>query len=310
MQDAEARRRWRRWAGRGRASSRGRSTPQRSARISVWPGWRMPAGVERFLVQRQGRDRVDPALPGPGRWPSIRKSYAARPARGSIRPGPDVGQVLLGRLEAGDRPGRSARPPRAGRSPGPSAVPPTQARARSSTDRLPTTNGRARVRSGDSPQARAITSGPTPATSPIVKATSGLLIARIHGVRVSVPSVDPARSVNAWRWPGAAWSRRAAGVAGRRRRRRVGVTGTDARSRRASPQPARPRSTAQDREPSDHGPDPSRRDAGVAGIAADRDDGSPCRLSPRAASVETEAPTPVEPRTRRRPNFSAGGRLG
>ena len=89
-----------------------------------------------------------------------------------------------------------------------SAATPTQARARSSTARLPTTNGRASVRSGDSPQARAITSGPTPATSPIVRATSGLVIAWYHGsVLLDRKTVVPERLVNGWRSPWAAWSR-------------------------------------------------------------------------------------------------------
>ena len=186
------------------------------------------AGVERLLVQRQRRDRVDP--PGQGQVDGRDQEVVGRPARPRIDPAragrrPGLASVAS---RQGIDPRASARPPRAGRSPGPRPGRPTQARARSSTDRLPTTNGRARVRSGESSQARAMTSGPTPATSPIVRATSGLSSLGITAA--SSPQsyridVVPTRPVNAWRWPGAAWSRPCA-AASSPPDAAVGVTGT------------------------------------------------------------------------------------
>ena len=127
-----------------------------------------------------------------------------------------------------------------------------QARARSRTDRLPTTNGRARVRNGESPQARAITSGPTPATSPIVSATSGRSSRHVHRVTPSEigsmrrdragRSVDRARDASAIARP--------AVVAPAGRRGRSTVARRPARLARgpaASPQPA----TRRTRPPSD-----------------------------------------------------------
>jgi hypothetical protein len=167
-------------------------TPHRSARISVWPAWwTPPARSDSLLI---GSVVIASMRPSRARSMAvIRKSHAAQPARPSTRPGATSSRWM----SVASRQGIACAVGSAcsGRSIAwISAVPPTQASARLRTAALPTTNGRASVRRGDSPQARAMISGPTPATSPIVSATSGRSSCTVP-LLVRRPSRGPAQWV-------------------------------------------------------------------------------------------------------------------
>ena len=92
------------------------------------------AVVQRFLVQREGRDRVDP--PGDRQVDRRDEEVIRRPTGPAVdAAGRDVLDAHRGRLQAGDDPGRSARPPRGGRSAGPRHSPPHALATARSQDR-------------------------------------------------------------------------------------------------------------------------------------------------------------------------------
>ena len=105
---------------RGRASSRARA-PRNARRGSRYgrDAAPPPAWSDSLL---SGRVVIASTRPSRARsMAAIRKSAAARPGPGVDHAGRGPREVLAGRVEAGDRRGRSGRPARAGRSAGPSA---------------------------------------------------------------------------------------------------------------------------------------------------------------------------------------------
>ena len=148
--------------------------------------------AERLLVQRQRGDGVDP--PRQGQVDRGDEVIVSGPPGTPIDPaGLDFDQRVkrIGEPGAGGkaRSGATAARPPADRRPGPWPCCPTRSSALRRTPGSPMTSGAESRWSTGSDQARASTSGPMPATSPIVKPTRGRSLD--SGMRSSVLRGSP-----------------------------------------------------------------------------------------------------------------------